>query len=74
MRYQQNPVLSSLRRAQQFLATNASVFADVNPSGRKELDDVVTQLTALSIAQDSGARGSKGETAHRHALRVALRR
>lgn len=74
MRYQQHAVLFSLRRAQQFLDANSAVLGDVNPSARTELDDVVTQLTALSVAQDGGSRGSLGETARQHALRVALRR
>ncbi|HTE44985.1 MAG TPA: hypothetical protein VK636_07060 [Gemmatimonadaceae bacterium] len=74
MRYQQNAVLTSLRRAQQFLDANAGVLGDVNKSARVELDEVVAQLTTLSVAQDGGARGSKGETSRQHALRVALRR
>lgn len=73
MRYQQNAVLSSLRRAQQFLEANSAVLNGVNPTARKELDDVVAQLTTLSVAQDSGARGSKGETSRQRALRNTLR-
>ena len=46
----------------------------VNKSTRKQLDDVVTQLSDLSIAQDGSARGSKGETARQRSLRLALRR
>jgi len=74
MRNEQNAVLTSLRRAQQFLDVNGDVLKAVNTSTRKQLDDVVTQLTDLSIAQNGGARGSKGETARQRALRIALRR
>jgi len=74
MRNEQNAVLASLRRAQQFLDTNSDVLAVVNKSTRKQLDDVVTQLSELSIAQDGSARGSKGETSRQRSLRLALRR
>lgn len=74
MRNEQNAVLASLARAQQFLDANSAVLDAVNKSTRKQLDDVATQLSDLSIAQDSGARGSKGETARQRALRLALRR
>ena len=74
MRSEQNAVLDSLRRAQQFLDTHGDVVGPVSASTRQQLDDVVTQLSAMSIAQDSGARGSKGETSKQSALRVALRR
>jgi hypothetical protein len=74
MRNKQSAVLESLRRAQQFLDTNGDVLAPVNKSTRKQLDDVVSQLSDLSVEQDSGARGSKGETARQRALRLALRR
>ena len=73
MRYQQNAVFVSLRRAQQFLEANSTVLSGVNPTARKELDGLIAELTILSIAQDSGARGSKGETSRQHALRLALR-
>lgn len=73
MKYQQNAVLTTLRRAQQFLDDNSVAVGGINPSARKELDEVVAQLTTLAVAQDGGARGSKGETARLRALRVALR-
>jgi hypothetical protein len=73
MRYQQNAVLTSLRRAQQFFDTHGDGLNGVNPSIRKQLDDVVTQLSDLSITQDSGSHGSKGETARQRALRATLR-
>ncbi len=73
MRHQQDAVLTSLRRAQQFLDAHADVLSAVNTSTRKTLDDVVSQLADLSIAQDRNTRGSKGETARQRALRVDLR-
>jgi hypothetical protein len=74
MRNEQNAVLASLRRAQQFLGTHGDVLDAVNKSTRKPLDNIVTQLTELSVAQESGMRGAKGETARQQALRLALRR
>lgn len=73
MKYQQNAVLSSLRRAQQFLEANSGALAGINSSARKELDDVVEQLSTLAVSQDGGALGSKGATARLRALRLALR-
>jgi len=74
MRNEQNAVLASLRRAQQFLDTHGDVLDAVNTSTRKPLDSIVSQLTDLSVAQETGVRGAKGETARQHALRLVLRR
>jgi hypothetical protein len=73
MRYKQNAVLSSLRRAQQFFDDNSSGLSALNPTARAELDDIVAQLTTLSITQESSKRGSKGETARNRSLCLALR-
>ncbi|HTE46002.1 MAG TPA: hypothetical protein VK636_12200 [Gemmatimonadaceae bacterium] len=73
MRDGQNAVLESLRRAQSFLDDNSDALKAVNASTRKQLDDVETQLSELSVTQDIGARGSKGETSRKHSLRQALR-
>ena len=73
MRHEQDAVLISLRRAQQFFDENGGALTAMNPTARKELDDMVLQLTTLAVTQDSGARGSKGETARNRALRLALR-
>jgi hypothetical protein len=73
MRYEQNAVLTSLRRAQQFFDNNSTGLGALNPTARKELDDIVSQLTTLSISQESGRRLGKGETARSHVLRAALR-
>src|ERR1700712_4172458 len=70
MRIGQNAVLATLRRSQQFLDVHGDVLAAVNTSTRKQLDDVVTQLSELSVTQESGIRGSKGETARKRALRL----
>jgi hypothetical protein len=74
MRNEQNAVLASLTRAQKFLDEHNDVLSAVNASTRKQLDDVANQLATLSIAQEGGARGSKGETSRQRSLRVALRR
>ncbi|HEY4302822.1 MAG TPA: hypothetical protein VGM82_00030 [Gemmatimonadaceae bacterium] len=74
MRYEQNAVLNSLSRAQQFVKDNSAALTDLTPTARQQLDSVTEQLSELSIAQDSGNRGSKGETSRSHSLRMALRR
>ncbi|HEY4304199.1 MAG TPA: hypothetical protein VGM82_07025 [Gemmatimonadaceae bacterium] len=74
MRYEQNAVLTSLRRAQQFFDGNSAGLSALNPTARKELDDIVAQITTLSVSQDAGKRAGKGETARSHALRSTLRR
>jgi hypothetical protein len=74
MRDGQIAVLNALVRAQQFLDAHADALSGVNTSARKQLDDVVKQLSDYSVTQDSASRGSRGETARQHALRVALRR
>lgn len=73
MRYEQNAVLTSLRRAQQFFDDNTEGLSALNSTARRELDDVAGQLTTLSVAQETGKRGGKGETARSHALRLMLR-
>jgi len=72
MRYQQNAVLTSLR-AQQFFDDNSAKLGAINPTAVKELGAVIEELSTLAVSQDSGARGSKGETARNRSLRVALR-
>jgi hypothetical protein len=74
MRNGQIAVLNALVRAQQFLDANADALAAVNTSTRKQLDDVVKQLSDYSVAQDGADRGSRGETARQQALRSSLRR
>lgn len=74
MRYEQNAVLDSLRRAQQFLDAHADALETVNPSARKQLERVAAQIADLSILQETGSRGARGETAKQRALLAALRR
>ncbi|HTE45671.1 MAG TPA: hypothetical protein VK636_10540, partial [Gemmatimonadaceae bacterium] len=74
MRDGQIAVLNALVRAQTFLDANADALGAVNTSTRKQLDDVVKQLSDYSVAQDSADRGSRGETARQRSLRLALRR
>ena len=73
MRYQQNAVLTSLRRAQQFFDDNGAKLGAINPTAVKELAAVIEELSTLAVSQESGARGSKGETSRNRSLRVALR-
>ncbi len=74
MRTDQNAVLDSLVRAQQFLAMHGESLPGVLPSTRTQLADAITELSALAVTQDTGARGSRGETSRQRALRLALRR
>jgi hypothetical protein len=62
MRPEENAVLDSLRRAQQILEMHGDALTAVTPSTRTQLADAITQLEELSVAQDTGARGSRGET------------
>jgi hypothetical protein len=73
MRYEQNAVLISLRRVQQFLNDNSAELGALNPRAREELNAIVEQLTALSVAQISDTHAGRGETARMHMLRLALR-
>ena len=73
MRYQQNAVLTSLSRAQQFITDNSERLSAINPTAVKELNDVAEELATLSVTQESGTRGSKGETARNQSLRTVLR-
>ncbi len=74
MRNEQNAVLDSLIRVQNFLDAHTDVLTVVNASTRKQLDDVVTKLSSLSVEQESGNRDSIGETARQQAARLTLRR
>lgn len=74
MRSSQSTVLETLRRMQGFLDTHPTLVASVNQSGaRTELDSVATQLTAQATTQETGTRGSKGQTAKQKSLRRTLR-
>lgn len=73
MRYQQNAVLITLRQVQQFLDDNSGALTPLNPTARKQLDAVTDQLSALSVEQETGIRGSRGETSRGRALRLSLR-
>jgi hypothetical protein len=57
-----------------FLDAQAAVVGPAVAASRRNLDDVVTQLTAFAAAQASGNINSRGETAKQRTLRRALRR
>jgi hypothetical protein len=73
MRYKQNAVLTTLRRAQQFFDDNGAALSGLNPKARKALDSATEQLFTLSVTQDGGSRASRGETSRGRSLRLALR-
>jgi hypothetical protein len=50
MRTRQSLVLDTARHVQGFLDDNATVIGSSIASSRRNLDDVVTQLTTLSVA------------------------
>ena len=74
MRHRQSHVLETLRQAQVFLDDNAAVVGPAVAASRRNLDDVVTQLTTFAAAQEGGNIYSRGETAKQRTLRGALRR
>ncbi|HEY4304671.1 MAG TPA: hypothetical protein VGM82_09400 [Gemmatimonadaceae bacterium] len=73
MRYQQSAVLTSLRRAKQFIDDNTAALGGVNPTVIKELGDVLGHLDGLAVEQRAGTQGSKGETSRNQSLRATLR-
>jgi hypothetical protein len=73
MKHRQSHVLETLRQVQVFLDANATAIGPAFASSRRNLDDVVTQLTTYANAQEVGTISSRGETAKQRALRDALR-
>lgn len=74
MRHTEDAVLEALQRAGPFLDENAALLTGVDlTAARQRLDAVVASFTTHAVDQDVGVRGSKGETAKQHQLRVKLR-
>jgi len=73
MKHRQSHVLETLRQIQVFLDANAQVIGPAIASSRRNLDEVVTNLTNYASAQEVGNISSRGETAKQRALRAALR-
>ena len=73
MRTRQSLVLDTARHVQGFLDDNAARIGPSIASSRRNLDDVVAQLTTLSVAQSSGQIASRGATARQRSLRATLR-
>ena len=73
MRTRQGVVLQSLRRARGFLDANDAVLGLAKSETRKTLDEVIGQLSDQAALQDTGARGSRGETEKQRVTRSALR-
>ena len=74
MKHRQSHVLETLRQVQVFLDANAAAVGPAVASSRRNLDDVVAQLTTFAAAQEGGNMSSRGETAKQRVLRNALRR
>ncbi|HEY4307512.1 MAG TPA: hypothetical protein VGM82_23765 [Gemmatimonadaceae bacterium] len=73
MRYQQNAVLSALRHAQSFFDENPTAVAGLNATARNELDRVTDAFSKDAVNQDTGSRGTRGESSRGRALRTTLR-
>src|SRR5436305_2623919 len=74
MRSQQGSTQQTLQRVQVFLDGQKGRLDAVNASSaRRNLDDIVAQITGHIAAQDGGARGGLGETASLAVLRQSLR-
>jgi hypothetical protein len=73
MKHRQSHVLETLRQVQVFLDANAATVGPAVAASRRNLDDVVAQLTTHAAAQEGGNIGSRGETAKQRVLRTSLR-
>jgi hypothetical protein len=73
MRIRQSVVLDTARHVQAFLDDNADVVGPAVASSRRNLDDVVAQLTTMAATQNTAKMASKGATARQKSLRVSLR-
>lgn len=70
----QQALLATLRAVQSFLDDKKEEVAPVNESGaRKNLDDLVLELSTQSIDQSAGRANGRGETARQAQLRDVLR-
>jgi len=63
MRTRQSLVLDTARHVQAFLDDNAALIGPSIASSRRNLDDVVTQLTTLAVTQTTSKIASEGATA-----------
>jgi hypothetical protein len=73
MRARQSVLLDTARHVQGFLDDHAALLGPNIASSRRNLDDAVSQLTAMSITQTGGTIASRGATARQRSLRTSLR-
>ena len=73
MKARQSVLLETARNVQAFLDANTAVIGPTITSARQNLDDAVTQLTAMAVTQESSKTSSKGATSLQIKLRVSLR-
>ena len=73
MRARQSVLLDTARHVQAFLDDHAALIGPNIASSRRNLDDAVSQLTAMSITQTGGTIASRGATARQRSLRTSLR-
>jgi hypothetical protein len=69
----QGMLIDTARHVQAFLDENAAVIGPTIVPSRVNLDDAVTQLTAMAVTQSGGKIQSKGATARQKSLRTTLR-
>lgn len=73
MKARQSTLLETAHHVQAFLDANAAVIGPTIASARRNFDDAVAQLTAMSVTQMGGVIASRGATARQRALRASLR-
>ena len=73
MRSRQSLVLDTARHVQTFLDDNAALIVPSIASSRRNLDDVVAQLSVMAVPQSSGKIASRGSTARQRSLLTSLR-
>jgi hypothetical protein len=73
MRTRQSLVLETARHVQSFLDDNAALIGPSIASSRRNLDDVVAQLTTLAVTQSTSKIAGEGATARQKSLRTSLR-
>ena len=74
MQSKQGVLIDTARHVQAFLDENAVLIGPDIAVSRKNLDDAVSQLTAMAVTQGGGRLKSKGATARQKSLRTSLRR
>jgi hypothetical protein len=73
MKKAQSNVVETLRQMGTFADANVGILGPGIAASRRNVGDVVSQLTAYAVSQESGKIASRGATARQQVLRAALR-